>query len=389
MYFFLLITSLALFISLNLPAQVDFSPTIYGNLHFEYRYWQQEASNYSPITAGGSTVENFPNRLGVYGLLPTSNFGETKLTYLAEISLPPRHQPGTVNLRLVAANLEHRWGKLAMGQCYTAAALTGLEFDPLHTTGAGQIGYDLTYDGQTAHGLSGIGYSSRWYQDTIKYTSPRFAGLQITLSVDRNSEPRMQLNRPSILEKELLTHKNSAPATYYEGLVHYQWQENQYTSSSYVGAIWGSGSTLSADFSDYAQPSFTYINQDHRFFLGHKVRWHQLATGFLYSELQQKGQFTTIRPHAHRYLFFISYFQDLWQYDATYGEVQLVADQKKTQENQSSSRLLAFSVMRSIAPTASIRLSAFHYQADLAEQKATHPHKNTIIGLISGLYLKF
>ena len=166
-------------------------PKIYGKINKESRYVSQTGLNgTTPYRKykGIVDVTNSESRLGAKGEFKMD--GPT-LNYVLELGLNSTYYTdtaGRVRVRYAYLAFNDFWGTLTAGQTYVPSAALGLKLDPLSTTSVGLQGQDQapSYGGDVKSATSDIGYVYRGMKDLISYATPKFWGLQYTLSIDVN-----------------------------------------------------------------------------------------------------------------------------------------------------------------------------------------------------------
>jgi hypothetical protein len=373
-------------ISIISAATLDLSkPTVYGMVNVEQRYIDQDALNYTKTAAGGFTVENLPSRLGLYGLAHSEDLSGITIGYFLEMGFAPRQATGDIKLRIAALTLQHSWGRLKMGQAYTATALAARELDPLWNTGAALVGYDQAYDMQGTHNFAGLGYSSRWYKDVIEYRTPKWKGLQLAISADRDDDPRLKRTTTTATSA---VHWDTAnfPATYYEALLSYNFKgANSYHSKTILGWVKGNGPSYSFEMTD----TLGLIYGEQRYFIGTYQHFKQFSLGLFYSQVEQGDSDSDKTHEAKRYMATLSYQQEKNRYSLTYGKFHFDSNLTGTNSDEKEACQLAIGYQRELHKIAKFTLTAFQYEARHSNPALTSSSNNSAQAVMAGVAITF
>lgn len=242
---------------------VNAAPVFYGKINFEARYIDQDASSKRSEVIAAAT-KNLPPRLGMFGTIKPDELDAT-VTYFGEMGYHTWANSGLgeVKVRLAGASLDfEKFGKITIGRHYSPTELIGAEIDPLMNTGASGVGLDQYFDIQGARTFNGIGYYSRYFQDTMSYKTPLFKGLQLALAVDNNS--RQENSKIKILSTDSET---AYSATYYSALLTYDFEFSGLKNKFFASYVKGNGLAYS-----FAHSS--NIDQDERMQIAFKTNYN-------------------------------------------------------------------------------------------------------------------
>lgn len=165
-------------------------PTIYGKISKNYMHVSQESKFNRKSTPGVVDTDNSESRLGAKGSYELGNDMTAK--YTLELGLNSAaadsgaSSSGRLRMRLAKVDLATNFGTLTLGQDYTADSASMLKIDTFAGTVASGVGGD--YAAYVENTNSGIGFLYRSRKDLVKYATPVFAGVQYTVSVDKNDD---------------------------------------------------------------------------------------------------------------------------------------------------------------------------------------------------------
>lgn len=202
------------------------APTFFGQLNKEFRMTSQEDVYKASSFTNVSDVFNSPSRIGFKGLYET---GEIKGSYKFEIGI--QSTTDTLPLRLAQGSIDHaKFGSLIFGKTYAATQLVGIMLDPLAGTGVGLIGAD---QGAIEGASTYIGFKGGSRDELFGYVSPKFAGAQVSVTVDRDDNATMTAT--------------PRPATNYEVMAKYSGEFGTIKPTVYVGYIKSAGESKAFD----------------------------------------------------------------------------------------------------------------------------------------------
>lgn len=170
--------------------------SMYGDISKESRWVSQKNDDlnkfYLPVD-----VNNFESRIGMKG---EKQFDNTTLGYRLELGVNSTSShtvtidsntstvsatSGRIRMRLAYGSISGSWGKLIMGQDFTAISLDSIRHDPLFKSGFGLIAVDLR-NIVSGSSKQNIGFKFRTRKDLLGYESPSFSGLRLKITIDNN-----------------------------------------------------------------------------------------------------------------------------------------------------------------------------------------------------------
>lgn len=204
-----LVMALALGLSSLAPAMAADGPKVYGKVNVEYAQVSQDDKykNDYRKSAGANNVENSESRLGAKG---SYDIDGNEVKYVVELGLnSTKHSnststsgasssnqygnnSGRIRIRQAHVSMGGNWGKLTLGQDYTASSKMWLKLDPLSDTWLGLQALDAK--AYIANAVSSVGYKYRSRADQVKYNTPTWNGLSFAVSVDREDDPSNKVN---------------------------------------------------------------------------------------------------------------------------------------------------------------------------------------------------
>ncbi|GEM_PF-4543396 len=197
------VIGLAALAVISTAAQAEMAmPKIYGKLTKNYMHVDQESSFNRKSTPGLVDTDNSESRLGAKGHYEINSSLTAK--YSLELGLNSAANndgtgtSGRIRIRLAKIDMVSKFGTLTLGQDYTADSLSMLKVDTFSGTVASGVGAD--YAAYVAGTQSGIGFKYRSRKDQVKYATPVFAGVQYTVSVDKNDN---RSNNPAATSPEV------------------------------------------------------------------------------------------------------------------------------------------------------------------------------------------
>jgi predicted porin len=165
-------------------------PTFYGKVNKAIMYVDQEAKFNRKTNTGVVDVESSESRLGAKG---SYDLGNMKAKYKIEVGVSSSSSNG-IRVRVGKADLVTKFGTFTLGQDYVASATVVKSFDVFKGTVA--QGSNKDYYNFVENSSKHVGYHDRSRADLLKYSTPKFAGLQYTISQDKGSANSKDSNKP-------------------------------------------------------------------------------------------------------------------------------------------------------------------------------------------------
>jgi hypothetical protein len=185
------------------------APTLFGFLNKEIRYIDQEDVHHRSTLSVLDENIDYASRLGVKGM---HEVDDLKINYIFEMGIGS----SALGIRLANAYIGNdQYGRLMIGQDYTATSLQGLLLDPLVDTGVSLLGYTSAANIANASG-GALGYLYRGRYNLLGYKSPVIAGFRVMATRDQ-----MQTGGTVDRTRGHATNNNSTLPIYNDVLVNY------------------------------------------------------------------------------------------------------------------------------------------------------------------------
>ncbi|OUR96449.1 hypothetical protein A9Q84_08840 [Halobacteriovorax marinus] len=174
--------------------------TPYILINKEYRSLSQEKTARMSKSTGITDVDGFETRLGA----KASQELESGITASGKVELGINSSRDGANddrirIRLAQIDLAGSIGKVTIGQHWNPNTLKMLALDPFTATGAQLLGLE---SGDVVGATGGnFGMKARYFNDGLTYTSPKFAGIQASLTYDQSDDDDLNQDLDGNTEK--------------------------------------------------------------------------------------------------------------------------------------------------------------------------------------------
>jgi hypothetical protein len=347
----LLLTCTVALTSLTIQA----APTIYGSLNKDLRYIDQEDVHHRSTFSVVDEVSNAPSRLGVKG---THELDGVSIDYKFEMGIGT----SALGIRHAHAYIGNKmYGKVVIGQDFTALSRVGGKFDPLADTAVGLAG--IHQASNIANAVSKrLGYFYRGRNNLLGYQSPNIAGFQLLYTRDDK-----QVGGTADRARGHATNNSTSLPTHNEILVTYKNKFGGVGLDVYAGYAIGEGPA-----SDKAYDSLYTV--------GAKAMFGQISVSALYSmEMIEQMQTTKMKEDEKSYMMAsAAYKMGAHTVAATYGAYSEDVYYNDTQATTKDRNQMALGYKYALGKNAVFNVTASQYSVEYKKDGVTGDAKKLL-----------